>query len=309
MIDRETLFHLPTFVTVAETASFTGASGKLGMTPSAVSQAIRALEDRIGHPLFVRTTRHVSLTDAGRLLLKHAQQQLRELEVSLDIARAAASEPAGLLRLNIPRIAMPMIMEPMLPILRERYPKLRIEIALNDATVDIVEQGFDAGIRLGGMAEQDMIAVPITPVLNAILTAAPSYVARKGMPLSLGELSKHDTIGFRFGRTGRIYRWELQDEGKDIEIETESAIIVNDSLFNLSLCVSGYGIAHMFDRLAAPYQAEGSLVQILPQHTMPESPFVVYFPRYANEQPKLRAFINVAREVMRVAVDQRSRKT
>jgi DNA-binding transcriptional LysR family regulator len=271
------------------------------MSPSAVSQAIRALEDRIGHPLFVRTTRHVSLTDAGRLLLEKAQQHLRELEVSIDVARAAASEPSGLLRLNIPRIAMPMIMEPVLPLLRQRYPKLRLEIALNDAAVDIVEQGFDAGIRLGTLAEQDMIATALTPPVTAIMVAAPSYIARKGLPQSLADLKHHETISFRLGRAGRIYRWELQDGDKDIEVENDGALIVNDTIFNLSLCVSGYGIAYMFDRLAAPYLADGSLVQVLPQHTMPESPFVIYFPRFANEQPKLRAFINVAREVMKAS--------
>jgi DNA-binding transcriptional LysR family regulator len=301
MIDRETLFHLPTFVSVAETASFTGASGKLGMSPSAVSQAIRALEERIGQPLFVRTTRNVSLTDVGRLLLGRAQQHLRELEVSIDVARAAASEPTGLLRLNLPRIAMPMIMEPLLPLLRQRYPKLRIELALNDASVDIIEQGFDAGIRLGVLAEQDMIATAITKPVTAILVAAPSYIARKGAPQTLGDLAQHETISFRLGRAGRIYRWELQDEGQDVEIENEGAIIVNDTIFNLSLCVSGYGIAYMFDSLAAPYIADGALVQVLSQHTMPESPFVVYFPRYANEQPKLRAFITAARDVMKSA--------
>lgn len=299
MIDRDALFHLPAFVSVAKTQSFTGASGKLGMSPSAVSQAIRALEKRMGHPLFVRNTRNVTLTDAGRLLLEKAEPQLRELEISLDVARAAASEPAGLLRLNIPRIAMPLVMEQVLPILRQRYPKLRVEMSLNDANVDIVEQGFDAGIRVGSLVEQDMIAVQITPLMTAILAAAPAYIALKGEPSSLDDLKEHDTIGFRLGRSGRLYGWELQSDGADVEVENESAVIINDTIFNLSLCVSGYGIAYMFDKLAQPYIADGSLVQVLPQHVMPEAPLVIYFPRFANEQPKLRTFINLAREVMK----------
>ena len=299
MIDRDVLSCLPTFIAVAETASFTAAAARLGMSASATSQSIRQLEQRLGHPLFRRTTRSVSLTEQGEDLLRRASPALRELGLALEIAASASRKPSGLLRLNVPRIAMPLVLEPVLPVMRERYPDLAIEIFVDDSAVDIVEQGFDAGIRVGSMTSPDMIAVDVTAPLTAILVAAPSYLARCGAPKSLADLQSHECIGFRLGRSGRLYDWELMDGKKEIQLAVPRTVIVNDTIFTLKLALSGFGIAYMFDALARPYLDDGTIVQVLPKASLSEPPLSLYFPRYANEQPKLRAFIDTAKAVLR----------
>jgi DNA-binding transcriptional LysR family regulator len=297
MIDRDTLFHLPTFTTVAETRNFTLAAARLGMTVSAVSQAIRALEGRIGATLFIRTTRSVTLTEQGEALLSRALPLLRELGTSLETARSTGRKPSGTLRLNVPRIAVPLALEPILAAMRDRHPEVMIEVFVDDRTVDIVAEGFDAGVRLGDLADEDMITVRLTPVMRTITVASPAYVARKGRPRTIADLAHHDRIAFRFSRTGQVYDWELTTASGIVEVTTKPAVIVNDTVCNLTFALAGLGIAHLFESLAAPYIRDGLLIDLLPRHATEESPLVLYFPRYANEQPKLRAFIDVARSV------------
>jgi DNA-binding transcriptional LysR family regulator len=297
MIDRNLIALLPTFVTVADLANFSAAAARLGVSPSAASQSIRQLEERIGHPLFLRTTRSVSLTEEGKVLLKRTRPALLELGLAVEIASAVKGKPSGLLRLNVPRIAMPLVLEPILPVMRERYPDITIEIFVEDAAVDIVEQGFDAGIRLGIMTNPDMISVDVTDQLRSILVASPSYIARRGNPATIETLQQHDCIGFRLGRAGRVYDWELTVGDQVVETSVPRSLIVNDTIFNLSLVLAGYGIGYLFDALAQPYLFDGTLVEVIPEAAMPETPLCLYFPRYANDQPKLRAFIDVSREV------------
>ncbi len=296
-MDRELLTLLPTFVAVAETLSFTAAANRLQHSPSAVSQSVRALEHRLGHPLFRRTTRSVSLTEQGEQLLQRVRPALKELSLALEIAGGA--KPSGLLRLNVPRLAMPMVLEPVLPVMRQRYPELAIEIYCEEATVDIVAQGFDAGIRIGNQTSPDMISVPVSPPLLAILVASPSYLAQRGTPKSLRDLQRHDCINFRLTGSGRIYEWELVEAGRDIEIRAPDSLIINDTIFNLTLALSGLGITYVYQQLAEPYLKDELLQVVLPKSALKEPPLCLYFPRYANEQPKLRAFIDTVREVQR----------
>lgn len=300
-MDRDLLGLMPTFIAVAETASFTAAANRLRQSPSAVSQAVRQLERRLGQPLFRRTTRSVSLTEAGADLLRRARPALTELSLALETAASAGGKPAGLLRLNVPRLAMPLVLEPVLPVMRQRYPDLAIEIFCEEASVDIVAEGFDAGIRVGSMMSPDMITVALTPPLRAILVAAPAYLDRRGAPTTLADLAGHDAINFRQSGSGRIYSWELIEDGRDIEVRAPDSLIINDSVFNLTLARLGLGIAYVFEQLAAPDLAAGRLVQLLPEAALTEAPLCLYFPRYANEQPKLRAFIDTARAVLRPA--------
>jgi DNA-binding transcriptional LysR family regulator len=297
MISREILFHLPTFATVADTAGFTTAARRLGMTVSAVSQAIRALEHHIGAPLFYRTTRSVTLTEPGEALLLRARPLLRELAASVETASSTGRKPSGTLRLNVPRLAVPLVLEPILLAMRERHPDVLIEIFVDDRTVDIISEGFDAGIRMGDLADRDMITVRLTPPMRTILVASPAYVARKGRPRAIEDLARHDRIGFKFSRSGGVYDWELTVGDTIVEVTGRPALVVNDTIFNLTFALAGLGVAHIFESLAAPYIDHGLLIDLMPEHATEESPLVLYFPRYANEQPKLRAFIDVARSV------------
>lgn len=299
-MDRDLLTLLPTFLAVAETRSFTAAANRLHHSPSAVSQSVRALEQRIGHPLFRRTTRSVSLTEEGEELLRRARPALNELTLALEIAASARRKPSGLLRLNVPRLAMPMVLEPVLPVMRERYPELAIEIYCDEASIDIVAEGFDAGIRIGNMTSPDMISVPVSAPLLAILVASPAYLRRRGAPKSLADLQHHDCINFRLTGSGRIYEWELVEGGRDVEVRAPDSLIINDTIFNLTLALSGLGITYLYEQLAEPYLAEGLLQTVLTKSALKEPPLCLYFPRYANEQPKLRAFIDTVREVHRL---------
>jgi DNA-binding transcriptional LysR family regulator len=299
MIDRDLLALLPTFLAVAEARSFTAAAGKLGQSASAVSQSVRHLEQRIGHPLFTRTTRSVALTEQGEALLARTQPALRELGMAVEAAASAKGKPTGLLRLNVPRLAMPLALESVLPLMRERYPDLAIEIFVEDSAVDIVERGFDAGIRIGNMTSPDMIAIPISEPLLAVMVAAPAYLRRHPAPASIEDLQRHNCINFRLGRSGRIYGWELLDDGKDVEVRAPNSVIVNDTIFNLTLALSGLGIAYLFKQLAQPYLNDGLLEVVLEKHALQEPPLCLYFPRYANDQPKIRVLIDALREVRR----------
>lgn len=298
-MDRELIALLPTFIAVAETLSFTAAANRLQHSPSAVSQSVRVLEHRLGHPLFRRTTRSVSLTEEGEELLQRARPALKQLCLALEIAGSAKRKPSGLLRLNVPRLAMPMVLEPVLPVMRQRYPELAIEIYCEEAAVDIVAQGFDAGIRIGNQTSPDMISVPVSPPLLAVLAASPAYLSRRGAPNSLRDLQRHDCINFRLTGSGRIYEWELIEAGRDVEIRAPDSLIINDTLFNLTLAVSGLGIAYLYQQLAEPYLKDGLLQIVLAKSALKEPPLCLYFPRYANEQPKLRAFIDTVRDVQR----------
>lgn len=298
-MDRDLLGLLPTFLAVADSGSFTAAANKLRQSPSAVSQAVRQLERRLGHPLFRRTTRSVSLTEAGADLLRRARPALTELSLALEAVAGAGGKPSGLLRLNVPRLAMPLVLEPVLPVMRQRYPDLAIELFCEEASVDIVAQGFDAGIRVGSMMSPDMLSVPLTPPLLSILVAAPAYLDRRGTPATLADLARHDAINFRQSGSGRIYSWELIEDGRDIEVNVPDSLIINDSVFNLTLARLGLGVAYVFEQLAAPDLGAGRLRKILPDAALVEAPLCLYFPRYANEQPKLRAFIDTARAVLR----------
>lgn len=300
-MDRDLLGFLPTFLAVAETKSFTAAANRLHQSPSAVSQSVRLLEQRLGHPLFRRTTRSVSLTEEGEGLLRRARPALKELSLALEIAGSAKRKPSGLLRLNVPRLAMPMVLEPVLPVMRQRYPELSIEIYCEEASVDIVAEGFDAGIRIGNMTSPDMISVPVSAPLLAILVASPAYLDRRGVPKRLGDLQQHDCINFRLTGSGRIYEWELVEDGRDVEIRAPDSLIINDTIFNLTLALSGLGITYLYAQLAEPYLKEGLLQKVLAKSALKEPPLCLYFPRYANEQPKLRAFIDTMREVQRSA--------
>jgi DNA-binding transcriptional LysR family regulator len=299
MIDRDLLALLPTFLAVAETSSFTAAANRLHQSPSAVSQSVRQLEQRIGHPLFRRTTRSVSLTQEGEALVRRAAPALRELGLAVELAADAGKKPSGLLRLNVPRLAMPMVLEPVLPVMRARYPDLAIEIYCEEASVDIVAGGFDAGIRIGNMTSPDMLSVPVSPPLVAVLVAAPAYLDRRGLPATLDDLQAHDCINFRMSASGRIYEWELTDKGRDVEVRVPDSLIINDTIFNLTLALGGLGIAYIYEQLAKPYLDDGLLRIVLSKHALKEPPLTLYFPRYANEQPKLRAFIDTVREVQR----------
>ena len=301
-MDRDLLSHLPVVVAVARRGGFALAAAELGMSPSAVSHAVRLVEERVGQPLFARTTRSVSLTEAGKALIETAGPALQDIAERMDRIRAINGRPSGLLRINASNIAIPLAVTPVMAAMAERHPDVTVELFADQGLVDIVGEGFDAGIRLGEMIAQDMVTVRLTAPFNVVIVASPAYVGRHGRPGAVAELANHNCIGYRLVRSGALYRWDLREDGKDVSVETRGTAIVTDSLAAIDLALAGVGLAYVFEPLARADLAAGRLVQVLPQSTLEEPGLFLYFPRRASLAPKLRAFIDTANEIGRASL-------
>jgi len=297
-MDRDLLIHLPVILAVARRAGFAAAASELGMSPSAVSHAVRLVEERLGVPLFARTTRSVALTEAGRALVEAAGPALRDIGERVERIRAAKGRVGGLLRLNVPNVALP-ILTPVVGAMALRFPAVTVEIYADDAMVDIVAAGFDAGVRLGEMIAEDMVATRLTPPFAALIVAAPAYLAARGRPKSLADLKNHNCITYRLITAGGIYRWELLDGGRDVTVENAGSIIVNNTLYARDLALAGVGLAYLFEPLVRADIAAGRLTEVLPKASIEEPGLFLYYPRRAALAPKLRAFIDTARDVLR----------
>lgn len=297
-MNRDLLSHLPVALTVARTRSFAGAASSLNMSPSAVSHAVKTIEDALGAALFARTTRSVALTEAGDRFLSAVGPALGAIDDAAERLTAEKGRVTGTLRLNAPHVALPMAVTPVIAVLAWRHPNLTVEVVQDDSLVDIVAQGFDAGVRLGEMVAEDMIAVRLTPSFKAIMVAAPSYLEAKGKPASLEDLKRHACIGYRLIASGGIYAWELSDAGRDVAVEVGGPVRVADALLAREMALAGVGVAYLFEPLARADIRAGRLRWLLPEASIEEPGLFLYFPRASQDMPKLRAFIDVAREVL-----------
>ncbi|PKR89727.1 LysR family transcriptional regulator [Pleomorphomonas diazotrophica] len=294
-MDRDILQHLPVVAAVARRRSFAAAAAELGLGASAVSHAVRLVEDRLRTPLFARTTRSVSLTEAGEAFLARALPALEAIHDAAEATLAMKGRVTGLLRINSPRVALPMLLIDLLADMAGLHPDLTVEVTTEDALIDIVAGGYDAGIRLGEMIAEDMVAVRLTPPFKAIMVASPAYLAKAAGIDTVDDLGAHNCIGFRQASTGGTYAWEVLDKGEDRAIVTRGTARVTDPLMALDLALAGVGIAYVFEPLARRHIASGALRWLLPDSAIEEPGLFLYFPRRASEAPKLRAFIDAAR--------------
>jgi len=292
-------FGLSTFLAVAEAEGFTAAAARLGVSPAAVGQTVKALEARLGAPLFIRTTRRVRLTEAGAALLARIRPAAAEIATAVDAVGAAGQEPVGLLRLTAPRMAVPLVIDPVVPALRRAFSKLSVEVAVEDAAVDLIERGFDAGIRIGEYIERDMVAVRLTRDIAWALVGSPAYLAAHGRPESLEDLARHDAIRYRFPTSGAIYRWEFEREGRSVSVDPPGGVIVNDGALLVSFACAGLGLSYVAD-IAVDAELRTGLLERVLAPLLPKGPgLFLYFPQRAQAQPKLRALIDVAKRVLR----------
>jgi DNA-binding transcriptional LysR family regulator len=297
MSRTDTFTGISEFLAVAERESFRAAAADLGVTPAAVTQAIRALEKRLGLPLFQRTTRRVSLTEVGGTLLARLKPATTEITESLDALGALRTQPSGLLRLSVPRMALPLVIEPLLPEFRRAYPDVAIEVHVDDGAVDLMAGRFDAGIRLGEFVERDMIAVRVTPDVHWSVLGSPAYFARRGRPETPEDLINHECIRFRFPTSRTVYRWEFERDGREFSIDPPGKIVVNDSALMHSLASAGVGLIYATDLIAEHELKQGRLERALERHLPKTSGLFLYFPARSQMQPKLRAFIDAARSL------------
>jgi DNA-binding transcriptional LysR family regulator len=299
-MDRDLLSHFPVVLAVARRGGFAAAAAALNMSPSAVSHAVKAVEDRLGQPLFVRTTRSLALTEAGAGFVASVGPALAIVEESVERARAAKGQVAGVLRLNAPRLALPLAITPAIVAMSRLYPDLTIEVTSDEGLVDIVAAGFDAGVRLGEMIAQDMVAIRLTKPFQAITVAAPAYLEARGAPGSIADLAAHNCIGYRLISTQAAYAWDLQDRGRAVSVSVGGSVRVTDSLYARELALQGVGIAYIFEPLVRQDLHAGRLRRVLSACSIEDPGLFLYFPRYASETPKLRAFIDTLRKTVQV---------
>ena len=280
------------FVTVANKRSFTSAGAELGVTGSAVSQTVRQLEERLGVRLLHRTTRSVGLTEAGERLyasLKPAFVQVRAAVESLNELR---ERPAGTLRLTVPRGVTAFFQEPMLAEFLALYPEIRFDLSFDDGLVDIVAQGFDAGIRFGETLEKDMIAVDAFGPERLAVVGSPAYFAKHRKPKHPRDLHAHDCIGYRYVTSGTCYRWEFDEEGREFEMEIDGRVICNDVAMMIRLAVDGLGLAMTSEDYVRPFLKDGQLVRVLDAFCSPFPGFHLYYSSRTQTPLKLRVFID-----------------
>jgi DNA-binding transcriptional LysR family regulator len=282
------------FVTVARHRSFTAAAAELEVTPPAVSQAMKQLEQRVGVRLLHRTTRSVSLTEAGERYLARVGPAVGELLSAAEALDELRGGVNGRLRINAPHIVYAMLLKPMLPGFLAAHPGIQLEMTLDDGFVDIVSEGYDLGIRLGDSVQRDMVATPFTRSERTCMVASPAYAERHGMPATLEQLRAHRCIRYRFPGSGAIYRWELKRRGHLVEVEVDGPIIVSDSLSMAPSALDGIGIAYTFERQVADDLKAGRLLPVLPRH-WPTLPGFHFYYANRNAPPKLKAFVAYCR--------------
>jgi DNA-binding transcriptional LysR family regulator len=296
-MDRELLSHLPIIICVARHRSFAAAAAELGMSPSAVSHAVRSVEDRLGTPLLARTTRSVSLTEAGARFIAGVEPALADIGKAVEGLTAERGQVTGLLRIEAPRGVLDTLLIPILTRLAGQHPRLTVEVRTRAG--DIVAQGFDAGIRIRRMIQQDMVTTRLTGSMKTILVASRDYLDARGTPKSIADLHQHNCIGIRNILSGAIFDWELIDGNKLITVKPSGTALVTDITEALSLALGGIGIAYVVELLARPYLRDGSLKWLLPQTAVEHDGAFIYYPRGAALAPKLRAFIDVAKKTLK----------
>ena len=290
-VRQNALEGVEAFLAVARRRNFRRVAGELGVTPSAVSQAIRTLEARLGVALFVRTTRSVGLTEAGQRFLDRAGPAFEELVAAGEAARGFGERPTGLLRLTLPRSVVPLIIEPMLASFCQAYPDVQLEIAASDEMVDLASGGFDAGIRMGEFIAPDMVAVRLTPSFAWMVVGSPDYLARKGRPEALQDLRNHACLRLRRSN-GMIAPWHFTDGNTPVEASFSGPLIAHDYPTLLGAAMRGVGLAQVPQPVAQRAIAEGKLEPLL-EHVAAMTPGVfLYHAGKRQVLPKLRAFID-----------------
>jgi DNA-binding transcriptional LysR family regulator len=279
------------FLSVAQHRSFRRAAAALGVTPSAMSQAVRALEARIGAVLFIRTTRSVGLTEAGERFLSRAKPAFEELVAASALAHELGQRPAGLLRLSVPHAMVPILLERLIASFCQAYPEVEVEIAASRELIDLAAEGFDAGVRLGQFIANDMVAVRLTPPFPLVVVGSPDYLRRRKRPERLDDLRRHACLRMR--RTnGSIAPWSFVDGNRTVEAIVAGPLIAHDLPTLLGAAIEGMGLAQVPAPIAAGPTKAGRLVHVLKPFA-PTAPGVfLYYPSRHQMLPKLRAFID-----------------
>lgn len=288
--------QLEIFLAVARRKSFSAAARELGISRSAASQAVSQLERQLDALLLVRTTRSVSLTDAGRGLFESAGPPMAATLAALETAKTKPGETVGDLRLSVPPAALPFLVEPVLPTFCARYPRISVEVSVEDRMVDLVTEGFDAGVRLIEAIDRDMMSVQLTDELRFVVVGSPEYLERRGRPRKPEDLLKHDCITFRSRTTGDLYAWELERRGRSWRVPVRGGLILSSPLLCHAMAAQGLGLAYALESLVLDRIERGELEIVLEAYAPRVPGFFLYYPSCSRNSVPLRCFLEVARE-------------
>lgn len=283
--------QLRLFMQVAQAKSFTSAADATGLSVSTVSHAVRELEKQLGLRLLNRTTRSVNVTEAGEQLIARIAPLMEDLGLALRSASAAGDEVAGTLRLSIPSSASRLILQPLLRRFLSAHPGINLEVAVDNSLIDIVTQGFDAGIRYDDVLAQDMVVVPILTDMRFAVVASPEYLECRTLPQQPQDLLQHECLNYRSAASGALPRWDFEKDGKHTRIAVKGRLATNDSDLLLRAALDGFGFAYLSHAPIAAHLDSGELVSVL-EDWVPTSTLYLYYFERNNTPKKLRAFID-----------------
>lgn len=292
---RGELNDLLAFEAVSRERSFTRAAARLAISPSALSHAMRALEERLGVRLLARTTRSVAATEAGERLLRSLAPALAEIESGLSALAAWREMPSGTVRITTFSYAAQTILEPRLPAFLLANPDVRVEVNIADGLTDIVTAGFDAGIRFGETVDKDMIIVRVGPDLRTVVVGTPSYFDRYPRPETPADLERHRCVGYRLATSGGLLPWEFERDGREVRVRTTGPLIVNDGALAAAAVQAGTGLGYLMEHQVADEIAAGRLVQVLAEWCPTFPGCYLYHPSRRQTPPALRALIEALR--------------
>ncbi|MBW9050943.1 LysR family transcriptional regulator [Rhizobium mesosinicum] len=295
---RPTLDDLNAFAAIVTHRSFRKAAGELGLSPSTLSHMMRNMEARMGVRLLHRTTRSVAATEAGEMLLDRLKPVLRDLDLALDAVGEFGGQPSGTLRINASEIAARVLLNAAIPLFLERYPEISLDIVTENRLVDIVGEGFDAGIRLRESVPLDMIAVEFGGETRFLAVASSAYLKDHKQPKTPEDLKRHRCIRLRMP-SGKLYRWEFEKHGQAVTIEVSGALTLDHVELMAEAAVKGLGIAYVPERVARPYLASGDLISVLDDWCPSIPGLCLYYPGHRHLPQSLRAFISVLTEAER----------
>lgn len=284
--------ELSAFVAIAKERNFRRAATRLGVSPSALSHTMRALEERLGTKLLNRTTRSVAPTDAGLVLLDRLSPAMAEIDSAVAGVGAFRDRPSGKLRLNLPRLAASLVLSPVLGKFARTYPDIELELVIDDGLTDVVAAGFDAGVRLGERVHRDMVAVRLTPDTQLAVVGAPRYLAARGRPQTPLQLGDHACINYRWANSGALYKWEFEGPEGPLELVVSGPLVVNDTDLILAATLQGAGLACLPQTYVAKHLESGELEQVLANWCRPSSGFFLYYPGHRHTTSALRVLID-----------------
>lgn len=292
---RDELSELRAFITVAKERSFTKAAARIGVSASALSHTIRALEDRLGLRLLTRTTRSVSTTEAGERLFQTIAPHFDQIRAELDALSELRDKPSGTLRISSGVHAAETILRPKLAAFLPQYPDVTVEVSIDNGFVDIVGEHFDAGVRLGESISKDMIAVRIGPDWRFLVVGAPDYFARRSPPEHPWELTNHQCINLRMASAGGLYAWEFEKDGRELDVRVGGQMIYDSIVQVLHAAVDGLGLAFVPEDLAQPYIEAGQLQVALSDWCPPVQGYHLYYPNRRLASPAFTRLVDALR--------------